>query len=144
MDSAAFIPVPHEIRYGEAEKSGLELVSNAKNAVERTSSVFTDIESLERAIEEVLGMLDRVAKYVEAVIDEEAPPSSALGQFLLNTLALAPKVDPGDIERDLWVVHMRVERDGLTFGVATIIYKTSSSFHTSPTRYGRRSTSRIG
>ena len=101
MDSAAFVPVPHEVRYGEAEKSGLELVANAKNAEDRTSSVYTDIESLERALEEVLGMLERVAKYVEAVIDEEAPPSSALGQFLLNTLALAPKVDPGDIERDL-------------------------------------------
>lgn len=100
-DSAAFIPVPHEIRYGEIEKSGLELISGAKDLSDRTAGVMTDIESLERAIEEVLGMLDRVSKYVEAVIDEETPPSSALGQFLLNALALAPKVDPEDIERDL-------------------------------------------
>ncbi|MCJ1465736.1 hypothetical protein MMC07_004355 [Pseudocyphellaria aurata] len=99
-DSAAFIPVPHEIRYGEAEKSGLELISGAKDNQDRTANVITDIESLERAIEEVLGMLERVSKYVEAVIEEEAPPSSALGQFLLNALALAPKVDPADIERD--------------------------------------------
>lgn len=102
-DSASFIPVPHEIRYGEAEKSGLELISGAKDDPDRTASVITDIESLENAIEEVLNMLDRVSRYVEAVIDEEAPPSSALGQFLLNALALAPKVDPEDIERDLWV-----------------------------------------
>lgn len=101
-DSAAFIPVPHEIRYGEAEKSGLELISGAKDNQDRTANVLTDIESLERAIEEVLGMLERVSKYVEAVIEEEAPPSSALGQFLLNALALAPKVDPADIERDLY------------------------------------------
>lgn len=101
-DSAAFIPVPHEIRYGEAEKSGLEIISGAKDNEDRTADVLTDIESLERAIEEVLGMLDRVSKYVEAVIEEEAPPSSALGQFLLNALALAPKVDPVDIERDLY------------------------------------------
>lgn len=101
-DSAAFIPVPHEIRYGEAEKSGLELISGAKDSQDRTANVSTDIESLERAIEEVLGMLERVSKYVEAVIEEEAPPSSALGQFLLNALALAPKVDPADIERDLY------------------------------------------
>ena len=102
-DSAAFIPVPHEIRYGEAEKSGLELISGAKDNKDRTANVMTDIESLERAIEEVLGMLDRVSKYVEAVIEEETPPSSALGQFLMNALALAPKVDPEDIERDLYV-----------------------------------------
>ncbi|MCJ1379080.1 hypothetical protein MMC17_002180 [Xylographa soralifera] len=99
-DSAAFIPVPYEIRYGDADKSGLELISGAKDREDRTTGVLTDIESLERAIEEVLGMLDRVSKYVEAVIEEEAPPSSALGQFLLNALALAPKVNPEDIERD--------------------------------------------
>jgi len=103
-DSAAFTPVPHEIRYGEAEKSGLELISGAKDNKDRTANVLTDIEALERAIEEVLGMLERVSKYVEAVIEEEAPPSSALGQFLLNALALAPKVDPEDIERDLYVL----------------------------------------
>lgn len=102
-DSAVFIPVPHEIKYGEAEKSGLELIAGAKDNENRTADVLTDIESLERAIEEVLGLLERVSKYVEAVIDEEAPPSSALGQFLLNTLALAPKVEPADIERDLYV-----------------------------------------
>lgn len=102
-DSAVFIPVPHEIKYGEAEKSGLELIAGARDNENRTADILTDIESLERAIEEVLGLLERVSKYVEAVIDEEAPPSSALGQFLLNTLALAPKVEPADIERDLYV-----------------------------------------
>lgn len=103
-DSAAFIPVPCEIRYGEAEKSGLETISSARDNEERTATILTDIESLEHAIEEVLGMLDRVSKYVEAVIDEEAPPNTALGQFLLNALALAPKVSSEDIERDLYVV----------------------------------------
>lgn len=100
-DSAAFIPVPYEIRYGEAEKGGLETIASAKDAESRSTSIFTDIEALERAVEDVLGMIDRVSRYVESVIDEEAPASTALGQFLLNTLALAPKVEPADIERDL-------------------------------------------
>ncbi|KAI9731706.1 MAG: hypothetical protein M1834_004495 [Cirrosporium novae-zelandiae] len=99
-DSAAFIPVPHEIRYGDAEKSGLELISSAKEREDRKAGVLTDIESLERSIEEVLDLLDRVNTYVENVIEEDEEPSSALGQFLLNTLALAPKVEPADIERD--------------------------------------------
>ncbi|KAI9835534.1 MAG: hypothetical protein M1819_001985 [Sarea resinae] len=99
-DSAAFIPVPHEIRYGDAEKSGLELLSGAKDREDRSTGILTDIESLERAIEEVLGMLERVSNYVNSVLDEESPPSSVLGQFLINALALAPKVDPADIERD--------------------------------------------
>lgn len=102
-DSASFIPVPYEIRYGEAEKSGLETIAAARDSEERTAGLFTDIEALERAIDEVIGMIDRVSKYVESVIDEEAPASTALGQFLLNTLALAPKVDPASIETDLYV-----------------------------------------
>ncbi|KAG9954228.1 eukaryotic translation initiation factor-like protein 3 subunit F, partial [Aureobasidium melanogenum] len=99
-DSCLFIPVPHEIKYGEAERNGLELVSGAKDREDRSQMLQTDIESLERAIEQVLEMIERVSNYVSNVLDEEAEPSSALGQFLMNTLSLAPKVDPQDIERD--------------------------------------------
>jgi translation initiation factor 3 subunit F len=99
-DSCLFIPVPYEIKYGEPEKSGLELISGAKDREDRTAGVVTDIESLERALENVLEMLETVSNYVNNVLDEEATPSSALGQFLMNTLSLAPKVDPADIERD--------------------------------------------
>ncbi|KAF2728875.1 eukaryotic translation initiation factor 3 subunit F [Polyplosphaeria fusca] len=99
-DSCLFIPVPHELKYGEADKSGLELISSAKDREDRTQAVYTDLESLERAIQHVLDMLERVSTYVNNVLDEEATPSSALGQFLMNALSLAPKVDPADVERD--------------------------------------------
>ena len=110
QDSASFIPIPHEIRYGDAEKSGLELISAAKDRDDRTVGTMTDIESLERAIQEVLGLIERVAEYVNSVLDEERPPSTALGQFLLDALALAPKVEPADIERDLWVIPPPLQR----------------------------------
>lgn len=100
-DSSSFIPIPHEIRYGDAEKSGLEAISAAKDREDRSSEVMTDVGALERAIQEVLDMLDRVSNYVNSVLDEERQPSTALGQFLLNALMLAPKVEPSDIERDL-------------------------------------------
>ncbi|KAF2256136.1 eukaryotic translation initiation factor 3 subunit F [Trematosphaeria pertusa] len=99
-DSCLFIPVPHELKYGEAEKSGLELISSAKDREDRSQPIITDLEALERAVEHVLDMLERVSNYVNNVLDEEAEPSSALGQFLMNALSLAPKVDPSDIERD--------------------------------------------
>jgi translation initiation factor 3 subunit F len=102
-DSCLFIPVPHEIKYGEAEKSGLELISSAKDREDRSQEIMTDLDSLERAVQHVLDMLERVSNYVNNVLDEEATPSSALGQFLMNALSLAPKVDPQDIERDLYV-----------------------------------------
>jgi translation initiation factor 3 subunit F len=99
-DSCLFIPVPHELKYGEADKSGLELISSAKDREDRSQGIITDLEALERAVTHVLDMLDRVSKYVGDVLDEEATPSSALGQFLMNALSLAPKVDAADIERD--------------------------------------------
>lgn len=102
-DSCLFIPVPHEIKYGEAEKSGLELIAGARDREDRSQLLQTDIETLERAIEQVLEMLERVSNYVSNVLDEEAEPSSALGQFLMNTLSLAPKVEPEEIEKDLYV-----------------------------------------
>jgi translation initiation factor 3 subunit F len=103
-DSCLFIPVPYEIKYGEAEKSGLELISGAKDREDRSQGILTDIEALERAVQHVLDMLERVSNYVNNVLDEEATPSSALGQFLMNALSLAPKVDPQDIEKDLYVL----------------------------------------
>jgi translation initiation factor 3 subunit F len=99
-ESCLFIPVPHEIRYGEAEKSGLELITGAKDSESRAAPVVTDIEGLERAIEYTLDLLERVSEYVSSVLDEEREPNNALGQFLMNALSLAPKVDAADIERD--------------------------------------------
>ncbi|QIW97454.1 hypothetical protein AMS68_002972 [Peltaster fructicola] len=99
-DSCLFIPVPHEIKYGEAEKSALEVMAAARDREDRSQQLQPDIETLERAIEHVVEMLERVSNYVSNVLDEEAEPSSALGQFLMNTLSLAPKVEPEHIERD--------------------------------------------
>jgi translation initiation factor 3 subunit F len=99
-ESCLFIPVPYEIRYGEAEKSGLELITGAKDSESRAAPVVTDIEGLERAIEYTLDLLERVSDYVSSVLDEEQEPNNALGQFLMNALSLAPKVDAADIERD--------------------------------------------
>ncbi|KUJ15621.1 Mov34-domain-containing protein [Mollisia scopiformis] len=99
-ESCLFIPVPYEIRYGEAEKSGLELISGAKDSENRAAPVVSDIEGLERAVDQSIDLLERVSEYVSSVLDEEREPSNALGQFLMNALSLAPKVDAQDIERD--------------------------------------------
>ncbi len=100
-DSAAFMPVPYNINYTDADRAGVEAVHAASNIESRTATILTDIENLEKSIEDTLGMLDRVSRYVDAVIEEEEDnPSTALGQYLLNTLALAPKVEPAEIEKD--------------------------------------------
>jgi translation initiation factor 3 subunit F len=60
----------------------------------------SDIEGLERSIDTTVDLLERVSEYISNVLDEEREPSNALGQYLMNALSLAPKVDSADIERD--------------------------------------------
>ncbi|KAF8421396.1 JAB1/Mov34/MPN/PAD-1 ubiquitin protease-domain-containing protein, partial [Tirmania nivea] len=116
-DSCLFLPVPHEIRYSDAEKSGLETIASAKNDPSRTAATMNDIHALEKAVTDVLDMLDRVSVYVNgiigalneaeddpattapAVISAKSPATTAIGKFLLNTLSLAPKVSAEEVER---------------------------------------------
>lgn len=82
----------------------MELIAGARDREDRSQNITSDIDSLERTIEQVLDLLERVSTYVGNVIDEEAEPSSALGQYLMNTLSLAPKVEAEEIENSLYVV----------------------------------------
>ncbi|KAF2864217.1 eukaryotic translation initiation factor 3 subunit F [Piedraia hortae CBS 480.64] len=100
-DSCLFIPVPYELRYGEAERSGLEAIAAAKDREDRSQLLGTDLDALEGAVEHQLDLLERASNYVSNVLDEEVEPSAAIGQYLLNTLSLTPKVDPEAIERDM-------------------------------------------
>lgn len=99
-ESCLFIPVPCINKVTEAERPGLEFVSGGMNDENRAAAVVSDIEGLERAVDHQLDLLDRVSEYVGSVLDEESEPTQALGQYLMNTLSLAPKVDDADIERD--------------------------------------------
>ncbi|KAI5778233.1 JAB1/Mov34/MPN/PAD-1 ubiquitin protease-domain-containing protein [Geopyxis carbonaria] len=98
-DSCLFVPVPYEIRYAESERSGLELIAGAKNNEDRKAPIMTDIGALEKAVEDVLGMLDRVSNYVDRVIKGDCEASVAIGKFLMSTVTLAPKVTAADVER---------------------------------------------
>ncbi|KAK9380548.1 uncharacterized protein V2V93DRAFT_370993 [Kockiozyma suomiensis] len=98
-ESCLFVPVPHELRYAEAERSGLELIATAKNEESRETSLVNDISNLERSIEQVLDMLDRVSTYVASVIDGGNQGSVAIGKFLLQNLSLAPKIDAEELEK---------------------------------------------
>ena len=100
-DSAAFNPVPWSINYTDSDAAAISSISAAKDVESRTTGILTEIEQLEKSLEDTLSLLTRVSEYVESILDEEIEnPSTALGQYLLNTLALAPKVDPADIEKD--------------------------------------------
>ncbi|KAK9468191.1 maintenance of mitochondrial structure and function-domain-containing protein [Lipomyces arxii] len=99
LEGCLFVPVPHEIRYSEAERSGLDLVASAKSTETRSTSIVSDIGSLEKSIEDVLDMLDRVSAYVSGVVDGTSPANVAIGKYLLANLSLAPKIEPEELER---------------------------------------------
>ncbi|KAK1967531.1 hypothetical protein LZ32DRAFT_605413 [Colletotrichum eremochloae] len=99
-ESCLFIQVPHKLMYGDAERSALEAISMAKDSEDRTAPVVSDIEGLARSIESGANLIERVSDWVNGILDEDEEPNQALGQYLMNALSLAPKVDPEQIEHD--------------------------------------------
>lgn len=98
--SCLFIQVPHKVLYGDSERAALEAISAAKDTETRSAPLVSDVEALARSLQSTVGMLDSVSDWINRVLDEEDEPNNALGQFLMNTLSLTPKVDAGQIDRD--------------------------------------------
>lgn len=92
-----FIPVPNEVRYSELEKSGLDMISKAKDEPSRMVELTSDMKNLENTINEVLEMLERVSAYVSSVINGQQPANVAIGKFLLKNLSLVPS-----LSKDAW------------------------------------------
>ncbi|KAK6336061.1 hypothetical protein TWF730_003430 [Orbilia blumenaviensis] len=105
-DSCLFVPVPYEIKYAETERNALESLSLGKATPDRQVSNIVDIHSLEAGIVELLEMVSRVSNYVSQILAGETIPSVAIGQALLNTLNLAPKVDASELEK-LFNTHLQ-------------------------------------
>lgn len=100
-ESCLFIQVPHRVAHqgtSDAERSALELLASARDVEDRRVPVASDVEGLARSLEHTADLLDRVSDFVSAIIDEEREPNNALGQYLMGSLSLAPKVDPASIE----------------------------------------------
>ncbi|KAK2466029.1 hypothetical protein APHAL10511_001671 [Amanita phalloides] len=86
-ENCVFLPVPVELRFHEAERSGLDLLIQAANSTgSTTSQPVTDMETLEGSLQSVSDMLDRVLTYVRAVIAGETKGDVAVGRYLMDNL----------------------------------------------------------
>ncbi|KAF9481864.1 Mov34-domain-containing protein [Pholiota conissans] len=86
-ENCVFVPVPVELRFHDAERSGLDLLVNTASEPTSTSSQpVADLEIIERAILSVSDMLDRVLTYVRAVLSGEKKGDPAIGRYLMDTL----------------------------------------------------------
>lgn len=103
-ENCVFVPVPVELRFHDAERSGSKLIMSVSRpsisslrlvdlllkTLSSPNSTSTqpvsDLEILEQSIETVVGMLDRVLEYVRAVLVGEKKGGAAVGRYLMDTL----------------------------------------------------------
>ncbi|EIN10505.1 Mov34-domain-containing protein [Punctularia strigosozonata HHB-11173 SS5] len=82
-ENCVFVPVPCELRFTPAERSGFDLLASASDS---PTEPITDLEQLEAAIKTVSSMLDRVLAYVRSVLSGEVKGDAAIGRYLMDTL----------------------------------------------------------
>ncbi|KAG9011810.1 hypothetical protein FRB94_007536 [Tulasnella sp. JGI-2019a] len=85
QDNCAFIPVPCELKFQEAERGGLDILSKAADGP--VPAYATELETLELALLEVISMIDRVLVYVQSVTSGKAQGDERVGRNLLGTLS---------------------------------------------------------
>ncbi|KAG5350448.1 hypothetical protein C0989_011021 [Termitomyces sp. Mn162] len=105
-ENCVFVPVPVEIRFLDAERSGRKILpflpsTESKNSFlavvdllaktaaspnASSNQPVSDLEILEQSINTVQTMLDRVLTYVQAVLSGEVKGDPAIGRYLMDTL----------------------------------------------------------
>ncbi|PSR93783.1 hypothetical protein PHLCEN_2v4678 [Hermanssonia centrifuga] len=83
-ENAVFLPIPCELQFKETERSGLDLLSSVSNG-STDAYPATDLDILERSLQSVSDMLDRVLSYVRQVLVGEVKGNAAVGRYLMNT-----------------------------------------------------------
>ncbi|KAF9448225.1 Mov34-domain-containing protein [Macrolepiota fuliginosa MF-IS2] len=92
-ENCVFVPVSVELRFHDAERSGLDLLAGTSTSTTATSpQPVPDLEVLETAIQNVTSMLDRVLAYVQSVLRGETKGDPAIGRYLMDTLGASAGV----------------------------------------------------
>src|SRR5271169_278488 len=103
VDSCLFVPISHEINFSsEADRAGLEFIASAKDSTNRTAPLLSDSVSLGKTLEQVHSMIVRVQTYIRGLLEKgdlNGEETREIGRTLMETLALAPRMDAGELER---------------------------------------------
>ncbi|KAL9553736.1 hypothetical protein MBANPS3_003132 [Mucor bainieri] len=94
-----FLPVPCEVKYLDAERSGLDMLASAKSNESRSAPLISDMDHLEIAITKLQEMLERISKYVDSVVDGSVAPNNAIGRYIMDTVSVVPKIDSTSFEK---------------------------------------------
>ncbi|KAJ1723392.1 hypothetical protein LPJ53_002256 [Coemansia erecta] len=91
-ENCLFLPLAHELQYPDAELTALQAAADSAEG-EGIATLISDMEQLEKTIEELRCMLARVSAYVDDVCEGKAEPNTVIGKYLMDMLAVVPKVD---------------------------------------------------
>ncbi|KAI9003699.1 maintenance of mitochondrial structure and function-domain-containing protein [Gaertneriomyces semiglobifer] len=94
-----FVQIPCEVKYFDAERSGLDLISMAKGTPDKTATILSDMDSLERSILHVQNMVETVTDYVDRVLSKKEKANNAIGRFLMDIVSLVPRIDAPEFEK---------------------------------------------
>ncbi|KAF8213855.1 JAB1/Mov34/MPN/PAD-1 ubiquitin protease-domain-containing protein, partial [Mycena galopus ATCC 62051] len=95
-ENCIFVPVPVRLQFQDAERSGLDLLTQtALSPNSTTAQPVTSIANLDATLNTVSQMLDRVLAYVGKVLAGEVEGDKALGRYLMDTLGVAPIGEKG-------------------------------------------------
>ncbi|KAJ1965063.1 hypothetical protein GGI12_001014 [Dipsacomyces acuminosporus] len=92
-ENCLFLPLPYELQYQDAELTALQVAADSNDNSEGIAVLISDMEQLERSIEELHAMLERVTAYVHNVCSGKSKANNVIGKYLMDMLAVVPKVD---------------------------------------------------
>jgi len=85
-ENCVFVPIPCELRFHQAERSGLDLLLSTSKSPNSTTSATQDLEIMEHSLQDVITMIDRVLAYVRSVVKGEVEGNERIGKYLLDSL----------------------------------------------------------
>ncbi|KAI7870554.1 maintenance of mitochondrial structure and function-domain-containing protein [Spinellus fusiger] len=94
-----YLPVQCDIKYLDAERSGLDVLASAKSTENRSASLLSDMDHLEVAVVKLQEMLERISRYVDSVVEGKEVPNNAIGRYIMDTVSVVPKVDTVTFEK---------------------------------------------
>ena len=84
----------------------VDLLTKSLSSSSQITNTSTDLEVLERSIQQVSDMLDRVLVYVRSVIAGKTKGDPAIGKYLLETFSTSTEgLDHGSFATSLQVSH---------------------------------------
>ncbi|KAJ3103494.1 hypothetical protein HDU97_010077 [Phlyctochytrium planicorne] len=93
-----FVQIPCDVKFIDSERSGLDLIANAKSQTEG-STLLSDMDSLEKSVALIQGILETVSKYIAEVQAGRIPANNAIGRFLMDTISSVPRINVAEFDK---------------------------------------------